>query len=448
VINHLVITLFIFSLAIESLFGQVKNIVLDATGQGRAPAEPSIAINPTDINNIVAGAILDKVYVTKDGGVTWSTQQLSSPYGVWGDPVIITDEKGNFYYFHLSDPTGENWSSEEILDRIVVQSSGDGGDTWDEGSYTGMNHPKDQDKPWADYSPALKRLLVSWTQFDKYNSADPNHKSNIHFSYSSNRGKKWSKPVRINQVSGDCLDDDLTTEGAVPVGGVNGEIYIAWAHGEKIYLDRSMDKGKTWLGNDIVVSDLPGGWSIDIPGVYRCNGMPVLMVDRSKLGLKGMLYVVWSDQRNGSDDTDIWITRSSNGGDRWTSAVRVNDDPAGKHQFLPWPVIDQVTGYIYVVYYDRRNYDDNNTDVFLAYSTDGGVTFKNKRISEKPFTPQKDKFLGDYINVAAHNGRIVPIWTHMEDGKTSILTAILSHSDLGLPEIKRVEKKKRKNEEK
>jgi hypothetical protein len=115
---------------------------------------------------------------------------------------------------------------------------------------------------------------------------------------------------------------------------------------------------------------------------------------------------------------------------------------------LPWPVIDQVTGYIYIVYYDRRNYDDNNTDVFLAYSTDGGVTFKNKRISEKPFTPQKDKFLGDYINVAAHDGRIVPIWTHMEDGKTSILTAILSHSDLGLPEIKRVEKKKRKNEEK
>lgn len=429
------------------LRAQIKNIVLDDASEGRPPAEPSIVINPTNVDNIVAGAILDKVYVTKDGGLTWQTQRLSSPYGAWGDPVLITDDKGTFYYFHLSDPTGENWQSEEILDRIVVQSSSDGGDTWDEGSYAGLNHPKDQDKPWADYSPELNRLLLTWTQFDKYNSDDPNHKSNILFSYSTNKGKRWSDPVQINQISGDCLDGDLTTEGAVPHGGIHSSIFIAWAHGEKIYLDRSMDKGKTWLSNDIVVTDMPGGWNMDIPGVNRCNGMPVLIGDRSMTKLKGMMYIVWADQRNGLNDTDVWITRSSTGGDRWSTPVRVNDDEPGKHQFLPWPAIDQVTGNLYVVYYDRRNYDDNQTDVYLAYSTNGGGSFQHKKISESPFTPTEDTFLGDYINISAHNGRIAAVWTHMENKKTSIKAAILSHRDLDLPPIAVESKKKKKKKE-
>jgi hypothetical protein len=44
------------------------------------------------------------------------------PYGVWGDPCIITDGNGRVYYFHLSDPEGTNWSSDQILDRMVCQT--------------------------------------------------------------------------------------------------------------------------------------------------------------------------------------------------------------------------------------------------------------------------------------------------------------------------------------
>ena len=99
---------------------QFKNIVLDVQQEGeRAPAEPSIAISLKDRDNIVAAAILDKVYITEDGGETWTTKKLESSMGVWGDPVVISDKKGDFYYFHLSDPAGTNWQSEEILDRIV-----------------------------------------------------------------------------------------------------------------------------------------------------------------------------------------------------------------------------------------------------------------------------------------------------------------------------------------
>ncbi|MEO1049668.1 MAG: glycosyl hydrolase [Bacteroidota bacterium] len=415
----------------ESSFGQFKNIKLDEEEDGsRPPCEPSIAINLRDRDNIVAAAILDKIYVTEDGGKTWSKQRVKSSYGVWGDPVLVSDTKGKFYFFHLSDPAGTNWQSEEILDRIVCQKSKDGGKTWDDGSFMGFAHPKDQDKEWAVVDLLTDNIYASWTQFDKYNSSDPNDKSNILFSQSTNGGKKWSKSIQINQFSGDCVDDDMTTEGAVPAIGPAGELFVAWAYNSKIYFDRSYDKGKTWLKTDMVVADQVGGWAMDIPGLNRSNGMPVLVSDQSPTPRRGTLYMVWADQRNGEDNTDIWFISSVNGGDLWTQPKKIGEDPNGKHQFLPWITVDPITGYIYIVYYDRSNYDDMRTDVYLSYSTDNGYNFKNVKISESPFIPQEGKFFGDYNNIAAFNGRICPIWTRMDDGKTSVWTAVIEHKDL------------------
>ncbi len=389
------------------------------------PCEPSIAINPTNPDNLVAGAILDLAYYSQDGGKTWERQVLESPYGVWGDPVIGVDYDGNFYYSHLSDPTGLNWASEEILDRIVIQKSVDGGKTWNEGSYTGLRHPKDQDKQWMAVDPNNNNLYLTWTEFDDYGSRKPADQSRILFSRSTDQGESWTPARAINQFNGDCIDDDQTTEGAVPAVGPNGELYVAWAYDEKIYFDRSLDAGETWLKEDIVVADQPNGWTIDIPGINRCNGMPVTAVDLSSGLHRGAIYVNWADQRNGENDTDIWISRSMDQGNTWTKPLRVNDDPPGKHQFLTWMSVDPKTGFIYIVYYDRRNYEDNRTDVFMAYSTDGGQSFKNVKISEKPFTPVSFTFFGDYNNIAAYNGRIRPIWTRYQDGKLSVWTALI-----------------------
>jgi len=409
---------------------QFKNILLDPGGPNNRACEPSIAINLDNPKIIVAASVLNNVYYTSNGGFSWKKSKLTSPLGVWGDPVMISDFKGNFYYFHLSDPTGKNWASEEILDRIVVQESNDDGDTWSEGTSIGLNHPKDQDKEWA-VADRKGNLYVTWTQFDKYGSDDPSCQSNILLSKSSN-GKKWSKPIQISQTPGDCKDDDNTTEGAVPAVTADGsKVFVAWANQNKIFLDRSFDEGKMWLTNDIVIAEQPGGWAMNIPGINRCNGMPVLVCDNTKKGrLSGALYIVWADQRNGEDDTDIWFMRSMNFGDNWTQPQRINDDPKGKHQFLPWITVDPATGHVYIVYYDRRNYDDMQTDVYLAYSTDGGANFKNVRISETPFVPNAEVFFGDYNNISASHGIITPIWTRMENRQTSVWTAVIKHEEL------------------
>ena len=39
---------------------------------------------------------------------------------VYGDPCIVASPKKDFYYLHLSNPDGQAWSSEALLDRIVI----------------------------------------------------------------------------------------------------------------------------------------------------------------------------------------------------------------------------------------------------------------------------------------------------------------------------------------
>ncbi|MGE0587469.1 MAG: sialidase family protein [Cyclobacteriaceae bacterium] len=411
---------------------QFKNIKLAEEKEGdRSMVEPSITVNPKDPKNIVAAYSLDRIKFTKDGGQNWEEVTVTSPYGVYGDVVLESDPKGTIYFFHLSDPSGKGRSDEAWLDRIVSHRSDDGGKTWDEGRSIGHNPPKDQDKPWAAIHPKKGNVVVTWTQFDKYGLQDPACQSNILFSTSSN-GKKWSDAIQLSQNPGDCIDDDNTTEGAVPAISNDGKIFVVWSNAGTLYLDRSYDDGGMWLRNDIPIAKQEGGWNMKIPGLGRANGMPIIKVDNSTSKFHNALYVLWADQGNGEDDTDVWFMRSTNWGDNWSAPARVNKEETKSHQFLPWMTVDQTTGYIYVVYYDRRDYSDNQTDVYLAYSTDGGYNFTEVKISESAFVPTEDHFFGDYTNISAHGGIIAPIWARMDNGKTSIWTAIIKESDLGI----------------
>ncbi|HSN50291.1 MAG TPA: T9SS type A sorting domain-containing protein, partial [Bacteroidales bacterium] len=414
--------LLFFSLSVP-VFCQFTNIVI---GETDMPNEPSIAINPKNTAQMVAGANIKLFYHSSDSGYTWQQGQLTSTYGVYGDPCIIADTAGNFYFFHLSDPVAGNW-----LDRIVCQKSVNGGQTWSNGSYAGLNGNKDQDKEWAVVDPANNNIYLTWTEFDSYGSSNHNDSTNILFSKSSDAGLSWSVPARINRVAGDCLDMDSTVEGAVPAVGPAGQIYVSWAGPAGLVFNRSLDEGTTWLDSNIFVSDIPGGWDYAIPGIYLANGLPVTCCDLSNGPHRGNIYINWSDQRNGEEDTDIWFKKSTDGGLTWESLVRINNDPPGKQQFFTWMTVDQVSGFIYIVFYDRRDLPGNLTDVYLALSKDGGSTFENFRISESPFNPVPQIFFGDYTNISAHNGIVRPVWARQSVSEISIVTAVVDRINTG-----------------
>ncbi len=412
------VLLFVFLLILGSqAIGQFPNIKINSDGQ--SISEPSIIMDPGNPDHLVAGSNLWYYYYSIDGGLNWTQERLESPeYGVWGDPCLIVDTTGTFYYFHLADPPDGNW-----IDRIVCQKFDIGSGEWNDGTYMGLNGDKAQDKEWAVVDSATNNIYVTWTQFDKYGTSNPDYYSNIMFSKSSDQGETWSEAIQINEISGNCVDSDETTEGAVPAVGPNGEIYVAWSGPEGIVFDRSLDQGETWLDQDIFIDDHPGGWDYDIPGISRCNGLPVTCCDISNSNYSGTIYVNWTDQRNGTDDTDVWLSKSTDGGDTWSTALRVNDDPPGKHQFFSWMTVDQANGDIYIVFYDRRNHEDRNTDVYLAHSSDGGETFQNYMISETPFLPSANVFFGDYTNITAYDHQVHPIWARADGVNMSIWTA-------------------------
>ena len=153
--------------------------------------------------------------------------------------------------------------------------------------------------------------------------------------------------------------------------------------------------------------------------------MPITQCDISNSPYKGTIYINYSDRRNGENDVDVFMVRSTDGGNSWSDALRINDDPVGngKQQFMSWMNVDPITGSVNIIYYDRRDHNDWNTDVYLARSTDGGVTFENKKISEEPFVPVKSVFFGDYIGVNSYNNFTACIWQRIDKGKLSIIYA-------------------------
>ena len=136
--------------------------------------------------------------------------------------------------------------------------------------------------------------------------------------------------------------------------------------------------------------------------------------------------MTWADKQNGNNNSDIYFSSSMDRGSSWSTPMRVNDDETETHQFLPWMSVDPITGFIYVVFYDRRNHEDNSTDVYLAYSKDAGQTWVNERISEEAFSPNNLVFFGDYNNISAYNGVVRPIWTRLEKYKLSVWTALIN----------------------
>lgn len=397
---------------------QLANTILSGSAGQHSP---SVAINRKDPQNIVVATAGGGLYRTADGGTNWEKTSFNAAVPNYGANVLMAERKGDLYNFHLSGGEGNE------MDRIVCQMSKDNGVTW---SVLGATAPTGASirRPGVGMNTKSGEFLLLWTQFDHYGSDEPAHKSRIMLAQSKD-GKKWSDPVRVSQ-EGDCSDDDLTPQGGTAVISNDGYMISTWAYNENLYLDRSFDKGRTWLSNDIEVAEQPGGWLLDIPGFTSGNALPTLLIDKSPGRFVGSLYLIWADQKNGTDDTDVWFSRSLNYGDNWTKPVRVNDDEKGSHQFMPAAAIDQSTGKIYIVYYDRRAGEDENTEVYLAYSADQGATFKNTRLSDTTFKPDMKTPMGDCLGIDAAGGVIVPAWTRVDDGHTSVVVAVIRESDL------------------
>jgi hypothetical protein len=386
--------------------------------------EPSVAVNPNNPKQVVAVFQPAGVAYSTDGAQTFSPADLP-PVAGWregGDVSTTFDNKGHAYLCSLHFDklgTASYWAHGAGRNGIFVRRSLDGGKTWEKSAATIKAFPNnsDPDIQWEDMprifsdtsakSPYAGNLYVGWIEWQIEQSV-------ILFARSTDEGKTFSPPIRISTHAGLPRDDNGGLVGFVGVTGQDGTIYAIWNDGSAIAFTDSHDGGKTFAPSRPIVDVAPPyfGGAGGVPGVARVMGFPQIAVDA-----RGILYVAWSDYRNG--DVDVFLSSSIDHGRTWSDALRVNTDARhnGKDQFFQWMAVDPVTGSIYVQFYDRRDDPANRkTWITLARSSDGGRSFANYAWTTTPFDGEQ-LFLGDYTWLTAFNNRVYGVWTEGAQGQ-------------------------------
>lgn len=386
--------------------------------------EPAIAVNQANPQQVFAAYQAHaSVAYSQDGGNSWKTaaNTASTDYKISGDVAATYDKHGAAILCYIAfDKLGtENyWAHGATRNGIFIRRSIDGGATWDAKEYVVVAQPTQPDIPFEDKpglfaddtdSPYAGNLYVGWTEFTLTESV-------IKVSHSTDGGVTWSTPIVISTHHGLPRDDNGAVEGFEGAVGADGTVYVAWADGDSIAFTSSHDGGRSFAPSRNVIETAP--LYFDAQGLDRANGFPQVAIDLHH-GKKGRLYITWSDYRSG--DINVYCASSDNGGETWSPAVRVNSNPLhnGTDQFFQWPAVDPVTGAVNVIFYDRR-FDPGNrkTTVTLARSTDGGATFTNYSWTREPFVPTRFEFLGDYIGVAALNGKVYGAWAEIAAPET------------------------------
>ncbi|MEM2869052.1 MAG: sialidase family protein [Thermoplasmata archaeon] len=431
------------------------------TTRPRDNNEPTIAINPLDPKNMVAGSndyntptgdSWPGFYTTHDGGLTWKEDLIPGyPFGPpsqltgfrgGGDPVVVADNRGNFYYAGIAfkravnplNPIGFGINL-GLANCVFVAKSTDGGDSFPQVVIVWAaleNLVRFNDKEWIAVDPNNGNVYLVWAIFTGMMT------SRLLFSRSTDGGKSWSLPIVISETT----SGEINIQGSAVVVDRDSTIHVTWIDfsSRNVRYARSTDMGQSFSEpiNVAPIVPLPS----TLPnGNYRTPTMTMLAVDTSDTNTTGSLYVTWADY--GAGDADVLLAYSRDHGMSWRGPIRVNNDTEGNgaDQFFP-AVAVSAEGWVHVGFYDRRT-DPNNTllEYWWAISFDGGESFPiNIPMSDSSFNGDWSRtgdndFIGDYTTLVAEGPVVAGVWCDTREGSetagdSEIYAAIVEYRTL------------------
>ncbi|MBN2174196.1 MAG: T9SS type A sorting domain-containing protein [Bacteroidales bacterium] len=397
---------------------------------GDAANEPSITVDPNDPNKIAIGwRQFDNVNnnfrqagigFSADAGQTWTFPGVIDPGVFRSDPVLDYDNEGNFYYNSLT-VVGEDYLCD-------VYRSDDGGETWDEGVYAYGG-----DKQWMtiDHSEGIGagNLYAYWTSY--YSICYPDF-----FTRSVNGGDSWEDCVSID---GEPYWGTLTVDadGNLYIGGIswNGfrvirsstaqdpDAFVTWDYDSQVNLD----------------GELVGFGGYQCPNPSGLLGQTIIDCDRSEGPNHGNVYLLASVQRySNNDPCDVMFSKSTNGGLTWSTATRINDDPANSYNYQWFGTMSVAPdGRIDVVWLDTRDNPGTVYSVlYYSYSMDGGDSWsENVPLSDffDPHLgwPDQDK-MGDYFDMISDETGAHLAWANTFNGEQDVYYAHIIPSTTGI----------------
>lgn len=408
---------------------------------GSTNSETSIAVNGQNIvvsfNDASFFDIAGYSFST-DGGNTFKHQRIPTPdkgFGdSYGDGVVAYGPNGELYYSTIAD-------DRNFTIFVGVAKSTDNGATFSavvDASTSADNDTDFQDKPWVgvDRSPASPfkgNVYSTWTDFTQSNG------SFINCSRSTSGGESFKKAVTISPKDGSDL-----VQGSMPAVSPNGDLYVAYTDRHTntaggISVVKSTDGGATFgepksAAKFIEIRTVSGG------GNVRTNSFPWIVVDKN-----GVVHIAYdATPAPGSDRSDIFYTRSTDGGATFSAPRRVNDDGASTTQIFP-SIAAAADGTLGIKWWDRRNdpVNDGLTDVYMSISRDGGASFeKNFRITNQNwmFGPVESGlasgYHGDYDGIAADGNNFFLSWSDERNGDPdAYFTEVPVARDANLPDF-------------
>lgn len=410
---------------VDQIVGDSTVTVGSQAGCSSAQNETSIAVNPANPRNIVAGANDYRVFVPReqrndstgwaytsfDGGRTWKNQVLPgltvatgatgalTAMDSAGDPVIAFGPRNTVYYGNIVFSRGAPAAGgTEAPSGIVVNVSYDGGAHWGRPTIVQLDGADAQgtptpttvfnDKIWLAADKRSGRVYVTWTRFADTSSGDY-LESPIVVAASTDYGRSFGAFRRVDTTLA-AFDGGLTpySQGSNPQVGRDGTLYVAYEGTECATLDcdglddrdvtvvaRSTDHGRTFRTTVVDTNyDFPVNEEVGSPTLtgenFRINSYPQLAYDP----VTDTLALSWNDDRNGVYTEDGESVRTngdtvvagSRGGRTWT--VRV----VGTPQDEVFSAVATLAGLVAVSAY-TRHYDAGGVGLDYAYWTGLGV---------------------------------------------------------------------------
>jgi len=373
---------------------------VDAAGNnivGDAANEPSMAIDPTDPNNLVIGwRQFDTVNSnfrqagfahSHDAGASWTFPGVLQPGQFRSDPVLAADANGTFFYYSLSTVT--------TAEMFV---SNDKGVNW-LGPFPGFGG----DKEWMNVditgSPGAGNIYTLWNS--QFTCCDPG----TDYTRSTDGGFTYEGPYAApTKVKWGTLD--VGGDGTLYLVGSNLNSGGSPAH----YLLRSsnaLDTAQLPTFEQTTPIDLGGNTIAGAtPNPGGLLGQIWVATDRPTGSEGGGTYVLGSvDPPGVLDPLDVMFIRSLDRGESWSLPVRVNKDPLGNRAYQWFGAMSVApTGRIDVTWYDTRNDPSSlNSEVYYAYSTNSGSSWSGGLPVSPSFNsvighPNQNK-IGDYTHM-------------------------------------------------
>ncbi len=401
-------------------------------------SEEAIAVNPTNSNNIVivtnvghaeAGLSAGMFEgVSFDGGMTWTRKLIAlggdDPLGdACCDPSLSFDRYGNLFMTYLF----------QVEDEVPIALSTDGGLTFSVvATISAADLPAKKSSGdnrglfrFVDQPTITAAENEVWVVF---NAGGPLVATGAPVTGLGQVGE--FTPVDVIPGTNNCTYGDIAIG---PAGQVMQACNLTETGqgGGKIFVNVDPDGlGPAGFGDRVFVTATHvGGFDFIPPQPDRSvDAEAGLAWDRTGGPHAGRVSLVYTrEQPNESDDTDVYVRHSDDGGATWSAGVRVNDDRTTNSQFLPKISLDPTTGDLAVVWYDSRNdlgtggpgdtdgIANDDGQFWGAFSTDGGASFgPNIRISAGTSNSHDSGNgidYGDYTGLSFWGGIAHPAWS-------------------------------------